>query len=156
MLMRFIVCALSFCLAAAAVAQKTTRGKLRLRDDVRIQHVDKVNDTIVPLKGEIGLYGYEKAQQSATESFFVTNNTDREIMSLVVSISYFNIRGDQLHSRTEVVACDIPPSQTRKIDIKSWDRQKLWYYTGSHARHSDFSNPYDVRFHIEYVLSPIL
>ncbi len=154
--MRLLVFAISLCLAAAALAQKTTRGKLRLRDDVRFQPTEKVNDTIVPPMGAIGLYGYEKTQQSATESFFVSNHTEREIESLVLTISYLNMRGELLHSRTEVIKCDIPPSETRKVDIKSWDRQKLWFYVGSHARHNDFSSPFDINFHIEYVVSPIL
>ncbi len=151
-----LVCAISLSIAMVAMPQKTTRGKLRLREDVMIHHMEKVNDTIVPANGEIGLYGYEKAQQSATESFFLTNNTGREIVSIAVSISYFNMRGEKLHSRTEEVKCDIPPSETRKIDLKSWDRQRLWYYFGSHARHTDFSNPYDIRFHIDFVVSPAM
>lgn len=136
------------------VAQKTTRGKLRLRDDIRIEGHANINDTIVPNKGEVGLYGYEKAQQSVKESFFVTNHTDRTIISLAFSISYYNERGEMLHSRTETVRCDIPSAETRKIEIKTWDSQKLWYYIGSHARHNDFSNPYDIRFQIKYIISP--
>lgn len=154
--MRLILSVIMMFVLCAGVAQKTTRGKLRLRDDVRFENSVLINDTIVPAKGEIGLYGYEKSQQSSAESFFVTNSTGRDIMSMTFSISYFNLKGEKLHSRTETVKCDIPPTETRKVDIKSWDSQRLWYYHGSHARHNDFGNPYDIRIHIEYVVSPAI
>lgn len=154
--MRSLLAALIIISFFSGYAQKTTRGKLKLRDDVRFESSAKVNDTIVPARGDIGLYGYEKAQQSTKETFFVTNRTERTIVSMIFSISYYNVAGEMLHSRTEVVRCDIPPAETRKIGIKSWDSQKLWHYVGSHARHSDFSNPYDIRMRVEYVVSPAL
>lgn len=139
----------------SVLAQKTTRNKLKLKEDVSFETKVDITDTIKPLKGDIGLFGYEKAQNSAAESFFVTNNTLRQIIALSFTISYLNSRGEKLHSRTETVKCSIPPSETRKIDIKSWDNQRLWYYLGSHSRHNDFGNPFDIRIHIEYFVSPI-
>lgn len=154
--MRSLVSVIIFLVAIVTWAQNTTRGKLKLRDDVRFENNVKINDTIVPAKGDIGLYGYEKAQQSTKEAFFVINHTDRVISSLTFSISYYNERGEMLHSRTETVRCDIPATETRKVEFKSWDSQKLWHYVGSLAHHNDFSNPYDIRIHIEYIISPVL
>ena len=141
--------------ASHAVSQKTTRGRLKLRDDVRIGQTVNVADTIIPAKGEIIVSGFEKAQQSASESFFVSNHTCFTITAIGFTITYLNLRGEVLHARTESVRCDIPPEMTRKVDIRSWDRQKLWYFKDSQARHNDYCNPFDIRIRIDYVVSPV-
>lgn len=152
--MRLLLSAILLTCMFAGWAQKTTRGKLRLRDDVRIENQVVAVDTVIPEKGSVPVSGYEKAQHSTSECFFVTNNSAREISSLTFTVTYFNLRGEILHSRTESVSCDIPPSTTRKIDIRAWDRQKLWYYVNSQARHNDHSTPFDISIHIDHFLSP--
>lgn len=147
--------ALSLLFVYPALAQKTTRGRLKLRDDVSVGHNINVVDTVIPAKGEVVVSGFEKAQQSVSESFFVTNHTSRTITSVTFTITYLNLRGEMLHARTETVRCDIPPEMTRKVDLRSWDRQKLWYFKDSQARHNDFCNPFDVRIRIDCVLSPV-
>ncbi len=152
--MRQLLCVLALMVFFTGWGQKTTRGKLRLREEIRVEHQESAIDTIRPAKGEIVVSGYEKSQQSTTECFFVTNHTSHTITGITFTISYYNMRGEQLHSRTETVRCDIPPSETRKLDIRAWDRQKLWYYKHSQGRHNDNSTPFDVAFHIHYCLTP--
>lgn len=142
-----------FCMLVVS-AQKTTRGKLKLRDDVKIENRTVALDTIVPNKGEIVVSGYEKSQQSTSECFFITNNTPHLITSLSFTVTYYNLRGETLHSRKETVSCDIPPTETRKVDIRAWDRQKLWYYVNSQARHNDHCTPFDISIHIDLYLTP--
>lgn len=141
--------------ASHAMPQKTTRGRLKLRDDVKIGRIVNAIDTVIPGIGDIVVSGFEKAQHSASESFFVTNHTSRTLTSITFTITYLNLRGEVLHARTETVGCDIPPEMTRKVDIRSWDRQKLWYYKDSQARHNDYCNPFDIRVRIDYVISPV-
>lgn len=151
----FLILMITLFTASNAVSQKTTRGRLKLRDDVRIGQAANAIDTIIPAKGDIVVSGFEKAQQSASESFFVTNHTPRTLTSITFTITYLNLRGEELHARTETVRCDIPPEMTRKVDIRSWDRQKLWYYKDSQGRHNDYCNPFDIRIRINHVISPV-
>lgn len=77
---------------------------------------------------QIAFSGYDKTQRSAVESFFITNNTDRTMTGITMYIDYRMPDGRQLHKRFVRLVCDIPPGETRKADIESWDRQRTFYY----------------------------
>lgn len=140
-------------MSVSAKRNVTTRKGLKTEYDFGVHEQEAAPDTIWPQKGDFGVYGYEKAQSATSESFFVTNNTSTTVSALVVTITYYNTRGDLLHRRSaEKVACDIPPGETRKIDIRAWDKQKLWYYKHSQARHNAYSTPFDVKVQIDYAL----
>ncbi len=76
----------------------------------------------------LGFSGFDKALTSNKESFFVTNRSKDILTEFTVQIIYRNIQGEMLHSRTVSVPVEIPPAETRRIDIASWDSQKQFYY----------------------------
>lgn len=94
---------------------------------------------------QIAFSGYDKAQQSASESFFITNNTDRTMSGVTMYIEYLMPDGRQLHKRFIRLTCNIPPGETRLADIPTWDKQKTFYYEKSTpSRHG--GTPYTVVF----------
>ena len=66
---------------------------------------------------QIVFSGYDKTISSKIESFFITNKTE-----------YLTTESAQLHKRYERIAYPIPAGETRKIDIRTWDKQNSFYY----------------------------
>lgn len=94
---------------------------------------------------QITFTGYEKPQQSATETFFITNGTDRTMSGVTLYIDYRMPDGRQLHKRFVRLTCNIPPGETRLADIPSWDKQKSFYFEKS-APSKKGGTPYRVTF----------
>lgn len=93
---------------------------------------------------QIQFSGFDKPGSSSSESFFITNNTDRTLSGISLYIEYLTPEGRQLHKRWVRLNCSVPPGETRKADIKSWDTQKAFHYSESNpGRHS---SPFTVRF----------
>lgn len=88
--------------------------------------------------------GFDKPGNSSTESFFITNNTDRTLSGVTLYIEYLTPDGRQLHKQFLRLNCNIPAGQTRKTDIKSWDTQRSFHYEKSAP--SRRSAPFAVRF----------
>ncbi|MDE6454051.1 MAG: hypothetical protein K2L27_07610 [Muribaculaceae bacterium] len=139
--MKRIFCLLALVAAVFASAQHTTR-RHRPRPEagmVRPAAVE-VADTVAVADSSayartVVLSGFDKTLASRRESFFVTNTSDSaEIVWLALSIHYYDTAGRQLHSRRTRVRCNVPPLQTRRIDIPAWDRQGVYYYRGSEPR----------------------
>lgn len=135
-------------LTASAIslsAQRTTRKNLRPLP-AAAQTENTGFDTIVNINpDDILLTGYDKPLRSNKETIFVTNHTDRRILSITLRIDYSDMKGRQLHSRETTVNCDIPPHQTRQLTFRSWDAQQSFvYHRSQRPRRADFS-PYDIR-----------
>lgn len=77
---------------------------------------------------QIVFSGYDKTISSKTESFFITNTTDCFMESVTIEIEYLTTDSFQLHKRFERIAYPIPAGETRKIDIRTWDKQNSFYY----------------------------
>lgn len=82
---------------------------------------------------QIAFTGYDKAQTSSTETFFITNNTDRTMTGITLYIEYLDGNGRQLHKRFVRLSCNIPAGETRRADIDSWDKQKSFHFEKSAA-----------------------
>lgn len=93
---------------------------------------------------QISFSGFDKPATSSTESFFITNHTDRVMKGVALYIEYLTPDGRQLHKRWLKLDCLIPPGETRKADIRSWDSQRSFHYLKS--RVSKKSAPFDVVF----------
>lgn len=90
--------------------------------------------------------GYEKTLRSATESFFITNLSGKDIDRIVVDIVYSDMKGRVLDRRTETIDISLPAAETRRADIRSRDRQHTFYYYRSPApRHAAQATPYRVK-----------
>lgn len=96
------------------------------------------------------IYGYDKPLQATKEVFFATNNTARDICEIRLSITYTDTSGRQLHKASLLLPADIPAGQTRKVEFRSWDTQKSFYYTGS-RRPRTSAIPYKVTITPEYI-----
>lgn len=94
---------------------------------------------------QIVFTGFDKNQNSSKESFFIINNTDRVLTSATLYIEYLTLDGRQLHKRFVRLSCNIPPGETRKADIPTWDTQRSFYYHKS-APSKRKGNPFEVRF----------
>ncbi len=80
------------------------------------------------IRPAIRFYGFDKTVTSAMESFFIINGLNDEIRGMEIQITYFDMQGRQLHKRTVNIECDIPAGETKRVDTKSWDTQKSFYF----------------------------
>lgn len=94
--------------------------------------------------------GYDKKVSATRESFHISNNSCDTIKHITVKIDYLSVDGRQLHSRKADIETELPPGETRKADIRSWDTQKTFYYYRSQKPRSA-ATPYKVRFRLEEV-----
>lgn len=93
----------------------------------------------------ISFTGYDKTVQSKKESFLIVNKSGAEIKKIGIRITYLDLKDRMLHSRDATVECTVPPGETRKGDISSWDTQQTYfYYLGPEPRR--VATPYKVRF----------
>lgn len=108
----------------------------------------ETDEDVIPLNisNKIRFVGYDKEINSSQESFIIVNETDYEVTGFRVSIDYMDLRDRMLHSRDIERPCEIPPGESRKIDIPSWDTQKTYYYyLGNEPK--KVATPYKVLFH---------
>lgn len=95
--------------------------------------------------GQVTYSGYDKTAGSNRESFFITNGTDRMLAGVSLYIDYLSMDSVQMHRRFVHIPTSIPSGETRRVDIRSWDRQKTLYYHLS-PRPRKKATPYDVSF----------
>lgn len=137
------------------VAQNTRRGTMVVEPEIEegLTADTIVQDTIVaPLSSQIEVNGYDKPLRSRRETFFVTNNTEQAINSLVFTITYYDSKHRQLHSATHRAGVAIPTGQTRQLNLKSWDVQQQFYYSRSTVPlRTQQASPFDVTINIDTV-----
>lgn len=104
-------------------------------------------DTIAADSASLRLSGYDKPNQAAFETFFVTNLTSdsTNLDGFVVTLTYFDSQGRQLHRRTEPVNVDLPAGETRSVRIATWDVNRAFHYYRSPAPVRRPSTPYSVK-----------
>lgn len=157
-----LVPALVLAVLMAASAQRTTRrGRTAAVQRTEQAHAAPrpgAADTVVaPDSAAVVLAGYDKALNATRESLFVTNAGTADTLSwMLVTIDYTDMAGRQLHRRTVAIACDIPPQQTRRLDIPSWDSQCVYYYhaTQPHRRTLTAASPYRIALRIDSIAMP--
>lgn len=100
------------------------------------------------IKEKIRFYGFDKTVTSPKESFFISNRLDKQATAFEIEITYFDMQHRQLHQRLVQVECEIPPGETRRVDVKSWDTQKAFYFHQSAAPRRQ-ATPFDVRLSLK-------
>lgn len=95
----------------------------------------------------IRFYGFDKTVGSSIESFFIVNGLDSPLVGLEIEITYVDMKGRQLHKRSVTVECDIPAGETKRVDTKSWDTQKSFYFYQS-VKPKRQATPFDVRLRL--------
>lgn len=130
----------------------TTKNALAEKDSISdliyvLSEADSTPD-FDSIKNLIRFYGYDKTANSSMESFFMVNGCEFKLTRLALEIVYFDLQGRQLHQRLVEFDCSLPPHQTRRKDIKSWDIQKSFYYHQS-AKPRRQATPFDVAIRIK-------
>lgn len=95
----------------------------------------------------IRFYGFDKTAGSNMESFFISNGLDSTVSGMGVRITYYDMKGRQLHKQAVWIDCDIPAGETKRTDIKSWDTQKSFYFHKSAAPKRQ-ATPFDVKIEL--------
>ena len=96
---------------------------------------------------QVEISGYQKPAGSDKETFSVTNNTDKTLAAIGLNLEYLTPEGRQIHKRFVKADCEVPPGETRIMDLRSWDRQRSWYYAHGQKPRKQ-ARPYDVKLDI--------
>jgi hypothetical protein len=130
--------------------QRSTRKNLKQSETTVVEpsqpsiYADTIcGDTVAKI---ITISGYEKPLRSRHETMLVTNNDSaRTVTTLTLNITYSDMQGRTLHSRTVTSSLTVPPLSTRLLDLKSWDVNTLFYYhVNPPVRTSSQATPYRV------------
>ena len=98
----------------------------------------------------IRFYGFDKTVGSSLESFFISNELDSAINAMEITITYSDMKGRQIHKRNLRLECDVPPHETIRTDIKSWDSQKSFYFYQS-AKPKRQATPFKAKIELNSV-----
>ena len=123
---------IALCASTMDARTKTTRKNLRsLEVPVAVMESD---DGLLPdsLDGvdpnAVSLKGYSKRASDAKESFFITNNTKQRMSAVRLLLRYTTMQGEMLTQRTVTVPVSLKPGETKLVEVKSFDVQRLFYY----------------------------
>lgn len=78
----------------------------------------------------IVMKGFSKRASDTNESFFLTSRLTHRVSSVRLLMRYTTMDGTLLHERKVVVPIDLPPGATRLVQVKTFDRQRMFYYYG--------------------------
>lgn len=133
-----------------SVAETTKTREIRDTDtksNITLEENDSAGD-FGRINRKIRFYGFDKTVGASKESFFITNGTDSTLTALTVEITYFDMQRRQLHQGSYPLECEIPGGETRRVDIKSWDTQKSFYFHQS-AKPRRQATPFDVTIRLK-------
>lgn len=151
---KFFFLLLIFSAATAAYADRSTRRNLHPQSTEDTTPPAAVYDTLAaPDASAVSVNGYDKPLRSRRETFFTTNNTDRNLARIAFTIRYFDARQRQFHQTKHNIPADIPAGETRQISVPSWDPQFNFYYIRSTIpQRAQQATPYDVRIKVDTLL----
>lgn len=137
--------------AVCVSAQTTRRPRLKAEQTPAVASI--AADTVYSPEG-ISVTGFDKPLRSSRESFFVVNGSGITVEGISLTIVYTDMEGRQLHSRTAEAECEVPPGETRSVDIPAWDRQKaLYYFRNPPSRPRTAATPFKVKISINHILT---
>ncbi|MDE7421376.1 MAG: hypothetical protein K2N35_14350 [Muribaculaceae bacterium] len=123
------------------------QSELSIKADVPDSILSLSSDSLIfveKIRPSIRFYGFDKTVTSNLESFFISNALDSEISGMEIQLTYFDMKGRQLHKRTATLNVKVPPHETLRTDIKTWDTQKSFYYHKS-AKPKRQATPFSVK-----------
>lgn len=153
--MRTLLCILAAALLAMPLCGHVTKTTRPLRRPVAAKALDDTvtalqYDTLLPTREQVVVKGYDKPRRSTRETMFVTNATDRRIHAVALTLDYTDMDGRQLHRRHLRHNIDIPPGETRQLNVRTWDVQNAFYYYRTAAgRGRSAATPYRVTCHVD-------
>lgn len=96
----------------------------------------------------VSLHGYAKRLSDSKESFILRNETrNYHISRVLLKLQYTTEQGRVIHSREELVECDIAPGMTQMIALGSFDVSKIYYYYTTPPRRAS-GTPYRIKYDI--------
>lgn len=131
--------------------RQTTRKNLTIRPD----SLPSVGEHwVVPGIGftPVKFYGYEKKQSADKETLFIQNATDSAFSVIRFTIRYLDTSNRELHCRPVEHRIELPANGTRRIDFRSWDVQKSYYYVDGPAPRRTVATPYKVEITLDSLL----
>ena len=111
---------------------RTTRKNLR-STEVPVAVLDTVDallpDSLMLLDANaVTIKGYSKRASDSKESFFITNNTRHRMSAVRLLLRYTTMNGELLTQRSVTVPVSLKPGETKLVEVKSFDVQRLFYY----------------------------
>lgn len=125
--------------AKSLSAERVADGKVTANRDT--------TSTWRSIEKAIRFYGFDKTVSSGVESFFIINGLDSTLTKIGVDILYLDMKGRELHRRECLIDCTVPARETRRVDVKTWDTQKSFYYHKS-AKPKRQATPFDVKIEL--------
>lgn len=116
--------------------------EILLRDSLPSSEDSEITSTLK----KVSFVGFDKELNSNWESFMIVNPTEYELTGFEIKVEYLDMKGRMFHGRIIKETCDIPPGETRRIDIKTWDTQHTYYYyLGNEPK--KVATPFKVKFY---------
>ena len=142
---------ISLCASTIDARTRTTRKNLRSVEVPVV--VLESSDGLLPdsLAGvdpdAVTLKGFSKRASDSKESFFITNNTSHRMSAVRLLLRYTTMDGEMLTQRQVNVPVNLKPGETKLVNIKSFDVQRLfYYYAGPQPRKQ--ATPFKVAFRL--------
>lgn len=120
------------CVSTLDARTRTTRKNLRSLE-VPIAVLESSDgllpDSLVDIDpNAVTLKGYNKRASDSKESFFITNNTGHRMSAVRLMLRYSTMQGELLTQRTVTIPVRLKPGETKLVEVKSFDVQRLFYY----------------------------
>ncbi len=111
--------------------------------------VDTTLTPVIPFTPmAVSMHNYTKRLTDTKESFILRNETTRyRISRVLLKIVYLTEQGNMLHSREELIPCDLPPGSTQVLSIKSFDSSKTYYYYEIPPKRAN-GTPYRIQYDV--------
>lgn len=139
------------CVSSLDARTRTTRKNLQTLE-VPVVTLD-ADDSLLPDSlaqldpNAVSLKGYSKRASDAKESFFITNNTQSRMSAVRLLLRYTTMNGEMLTQRTVNIPVSLKPGETKLVEVKSFDVQRLFYfYAGPKPRKQ--ATPFKVAFRL--------
>lgn len=143
--------ALLLCVNTLDARTRTTRKNLRSSQvPVAVLEVgdDLLPDSLTMIDPDaVSLKGFSKRASDSKESFFITNKTTQRMSAVRLLLRYTTIDGELLTQRTVNVPVSLKPGETKLVEIKSFDVQRLFYYHAG-PRPRKQATPFKVAFRL--------
>ncbi len=104
---------------------------------------------------QITLAGYDKPVDATRETILATNDTERTIIAITLTIKYFDHSGNLIHTATvnDIPTC-ITPGETMLVSWPTWDKNRTYYY--AHSRQPSarrHAHPYTIAAQVTSALA---
>lgn len=130
------------------IASAKTNTTRNVTVEKQLYALERVTDKDSLYADKISIAGYDKSVTDANESFFVTNNTPFHLTAITIKFIYsYATSSEKLHEETYRVECDIPSGETRRLMVRSFDRQHQFYYYSS-RKPKRAATAYSVKYRI--------